>query len=78
MGRPIAAAALLVLGGTADGAEELADLSSEPAAVALSLASCLRHGGPENVDAVLRWCQRWLEGCSQAAPEPQPQPDRLF
>ena len=69
--------ALLVLGGTADGAEELADLSSEPAAVALSLASCLRHGGPENVDAVLRWCQRWLEGCSQAAPEPQPQPDPL-
>ena len=69
--------ALLVLGGTADGAEELADLSSEPAAVALSLASCLRHGGPENVDAVLRWCQRWLEGCSQVAPEPQPQPDPL-
>ena len=66
-----------MLGGTADGAEELADLSSEPAAVALALASCLRHGGPENVDAVLFWCQRWLAGSPPAAPEPQPQPDPL-
>ncbi|MEK9631070.1 MAG: cobaltochelatase subunit CobN, partial [Synechococcus sp.] len=69
--------ALLVLGGTADGAEELADLSSEPATTALALASCLRHGGPDNIDAVLLWCQRWLAGAAPSAPEPQPQPDPL-
>ncbi len=69
--------ALLVLGGTADGAEELADLNSEPATTALALASCLRHGGPDNIDAVLLWCQRWLAGAAPSAPEPQPQPDPL-
>ena len=69
--------ALLVLGGTADGAEELADLSSEPATTAFALASCLRHGGPDNIDAVLLWCQRWLAGAAPSAPEPQPQPDPL-
>ena len=68
---------LVVLGGTTDGAEELADLSSIPAQTALSLASCLRHGGPENVDAVLQWCQHWLAGVDQQTPEPQPQPDPL-
>ena len=69
--------ALLVLGGTVDGAQELADLSTVPASTVLALASCLRHGGPENVDAVLDWCQHWIEGHSAAAPEPQPQPDPL-
>ncbi|MEB3176038.1 MAG: cobaltochelatase subunit CobN [Synechococcus sp.] len=66
---------LVVMSGTADGAADLASLSSLDPALALQLGRCLEEGGGDNLDAVLAWCTAWLAGEQPPAPEPLPLPD---
>ena len=64
--------ALVVMSGTADGAADLASLSSLDPELACQLGRCLEEGGADNLDAVLSWCSTWLAGGQPQAPEPTP------
>ncbi|MEB3320290.1 MAG: cobaltochelatase subunit CobN [Cyanobium sp.] len=63
---------LLVLAGTEDEEQALADLSSADPALVLALARCLRIGGPANGREVLASLGALLRG--EALPPPQPLP----
>ena len=68
---------LLVLAGTADDDQALAELGTVPPALALALAACLRVGGPENLRMLLGCLQALLEERPVALPTPAPLPDPL-
>ncbi|MEB3184661.1 MAG: cobaltochelatase subunit CobN [Cyanobacteriota bacterium] len=68
---------LLVLAGTAEDDQALAELGTGPPELALALAACLRVGGPANLRAVLRCLRDLLEGAALQPPIPQPLPDPL-
>jgi cobaltochelatase CobN len=68
---------LLVLSGTAELDQELADLGTVPVELAMALAECLRQGGTANLTAVLEIVAGLLLGESPPPPEPQPAPDPL-
>jgi cobaltochelatase CobN len=68
---------LLVLAGTAEEEQGLAELGTGDPALAVALARCLRVGGQANGRAVLRALGALLRGEPVAAPEPQPLADPL-
>ncbi|MFM7238008.1 MAG: cobaltochelatase subunit CobN [Cyanobium sp.] len=68
---------LLVLAGTAEEEQGLAELGTGDPALAVALARCLRVGGPANGRAVLSALGALLRGEPVAAPEPQPLADPL-
>ena len=68
---------LLVLAGTADEEQALAELGTGEPALAVALARCLRVGGPANGRAVLRALGGLLQGQSVAAPAVEPIADPL-
>ena len=68
---------LLVLAGTAEEEQGLAELSTGDPALAVALARCLRVGGPANGRAVLRVLGGLLRGEAVAAPAVQPLADPL-
>jgi cobaltochelatase CobN len=68
---------LLVLAGTAEEEQGLAELGTGDPALAVALARCLRVGGPANGRAVLSALGALLRGEPVAAPEPRPLADPL-
>ena len=68
---------LLVLAGTEEDDGVLAAMGTVAPELALSLAACLRMGGPENMRAVLGCLGQLLRGEPVCPPRPQPLPDPL-
>jgi cobaltochelatase CobN len=68
---------LLVLAGTAEEQQALAELGTGDPALAVALARCLRVGGAANGRAVLATLGALLKGESPEPPEQQPQADPL-
>ena len=68
---------LLVIAGTAEEAEALADLGTVAAELALAIGSCLREGGACNMAAVLTCVDQLLAGKAVAPPSAIPQADPL-
>ena len=61
---------LLVLAGTAEEEEALAELSTVEPLTARALAGCMREGGQENVGVVLSWLSAFLSGEQPPVPAP--------
>jgi cobaltochelatase CobN len=68
---------LIVLAGTADEEESLAELSSGDPQLAIALARCLREGGGDNLGRVLDTLAALLRSESPDLPEPLPAADPL-
>lgn len=68
---------LLVIAGTAEEAEALADLGTVDLELALAIGHCLREGGPSNLAAVLRCVDQLLAGHAVEPPRALPQADPL-
>ena len=66
---------LLVLAGTADEEQQLAELGNGDPALAMALARCLRIGGPSNGRSVLRCLGALLRGQQPEPPAAEPLPD---
>ena len=68
---------LLVLSGTPDLDQELAELGTVEPSLALALADCLRVGGPDNLARVLQTLAALLAGTAPEPPQVVPAADPL-
>ena len=68
---------LVVLAGTPDDDQALAELGTTPAELAIGLAACLRVGGPANLRLALTCLRQLLHGRQPDPPKPQPLADPL-
>jgi cobaltochelatase CobN len=68
---------LLVLAGTAEEEQGLAELGNGEPSLAVALAGCLRQGGEVNLRQVLRCWSRLLSGQPGPPPAAEPGPDPL-
>ncbi|MCS5705284.1 cobaltochelatase subunit CobN [Synechococcus sp. FGCU-3] len=68
---------LVVLAGTPDDDQALAELGTTRADLAIALAACLRVGGPENLRLVLGCFRELLQSQQPDPPQPQPLADPI-